>query len=320
MRKKGNMRPSVTVQDFLDIGRDPLRMDLVYGASGVKRKIIEAALNRPQLALAGFYSYFARHRLQVVGLAEYAFLSHLEETLRRERLEALFQTSIPCVIFSRYKRIFPEVESLAESFGVPVLRTRMVTRHFINAATLVMENLMAPRLHVQGTMLEVSGLGVLIEGKPGLGKSETALGLIKRGHALVSDDVTDVRRDSSGGLIGAPIGVVKHHMEIRGIGIIYVPALFGVTSVRGAKQLDLVITLCPQDDFEIFDRSGETENFRDLLGVKVPQIIIPVAPGRDLVNVVETAAMECKLRLSGHFSVRDLDARLKSRLRAEGSA
>lgn len=318
MRNNGLPRPSVTVQDFLDRGKEPLRLDLAHGAAGVKRRITEAALNRPQLALAGFYDYFARHRIQVVGLAEYTYLSKLDETVRRERLEALFSTSIPCVVFSRYKRIFPEVEALSEASAVPVLRTRMVTRLFINAATLAMETLMAPRMHVQGTMLEVAGLGILIEGKPGLGKSETALGLIKRGHALVSDDVTDVRRDSSAGLIGAPVGVVKHHMEIRGIGIIYVPSLFGVTSVRGAKQLDLVITLCPQDEFEEFDRSGERENFRDLLGVKVPQIIIPVAPGRDLVNVVETAAMESKLRLSGQFSVRDLDARMKRKLSEEG--
>ena len=161
-------------------------------------------------------------------------------------------------------------------------------------------------------MLEVSGLGVLIEGPAAIGKSETALGLIKRGHALVSDDLTELRCDPAGVVHGAAVAVTRHYMEIRGIGIIYVPALFGMAAVRGEKVLDLVITLRPQTGGDKdLDRSGGQSLYRDLLGVPIPQLVILVAPGRDLVNIVETAAMEYKLRLSGHVAYRDLDEQIK---------
>ncbi len=308
------MRTKVSVQDFIEKGGERLKLELVAGREGVDRPILEAALNRPQLALAGFYDYFAHRRIQVVGLAEHAYLSSLDQDQRALRMEKLFKASVPCVVFSRYKRVFPETAPLGDRFNVPVLRTRMVTRHFMNAATLVMEDMMAPRISVQGTMLEVAGLGVLIEGSPGIGKSETALGLIKRGHALVSDDVTSLRRESSGRVVGSAVGLTRHHMEIHGVGIVYIPSIFGVAAVRGEKQLDFLVTLRRLDVDMEFDRSGEEQSCFEILGVKIPQVIIPVAPGRDLVNIVETAALEYKLRLSGQVAVHDLDERLKQAL------
>lgn len=308
-------RVSVSVGSFYKRGATDLKMDLIAGHGGMERPIPEASINRPGLALAGFYEHFGPRRIQLIGAAEHAYLSHLSEGVRVRRLEHLFNAGIPCVVIARHKPLFPEIPGMAEHHGVPVLRTRMITRHFSNMATLIMEDLMAPRAKVQGTMLEVAGLGVLIEGHAGVGKSETALGLIKRGHALVSDDVTALKRESHGRLLGAPVGVTRHHMEIRGIGIIYVPAIYGVASVRGEKQLDLVVTLRKQDEVEgSLDRSGEIQLFRELLGVRVPQVLIPVAPGRDLVNIVETAAQEYKLRLGGQVAVRDLDERLKATL------
>jgi HPr kinase/phosphorylase len=180
----------------------------------------------------------------------------------------------------------------------------------MNAATIIMENLMAPHIKVQGTMVEIMGIGVLIEGKPGSGKSETALGLIRRGSAaLVSDDITALRVDSAGNVIAAPVNVTRYHMEIRGVGIIHVPSLYGVTAVRGEKKLDMVATLCPAGDEGSAVAPGGRRS-REFLGVTVPQVFIPVAPGRELANVVETAALNEKLKRLGHDAEKELDEKL----------
>jgi HPr kinase/phosphorylase len=306
------LQSPVTVGQFLKVGRDRLGLELAAGQAGLERVIIEPVVHRPGLALSGFYEHFAWKRIQVVGMAEYAYLSSLPEELRVQRIEELFAMKIPCMVFTRGKRVFSEVLRVAERDGVTVLRSGMVTRHFIHAATFALEDLHAPRCKVHGTMLEVAGIGVFIEGAAGLGKSETALGLIKRGHALVADDLTLLRRDSNGKLLGSALPVTQYHMEIRGIGIIYVPAIFGVAAVRGEKQVDLVVTLKRQGEADAeLDRTGTDELRREFLGVSVPQLVIPVALGRDLVNLVETAAQEHKLRLSGFVAVRALDARIK---------
>jgi HPr kinase/phosphorylase len=302
----------VTVGQFLKAGRDRLGLELEAGQAGLKRVIGEPVVHRPGLALSGFYEHFAWKRIQVVGMAEYAYLSTLPEALRVQRFEELFGMKIPCMVFTRGKRVFPEVLRVAERLGVAVLRTGMVTRHFMHTATFVLEDLNAPRCKVHGTMLEVAGVGVFIEGAAGLGKSETALGLIKHGHALVADDLTLMRRDSNGNLLGSASPVTQYYMEIRGIGIIYVPAIFGVASVRGEKQVDLVVTLKRQGEADAeLDRTGMDDLQREFLGVSVPQLVIPVAPGRDLVNLVETAAQEHKLRHSGFVAVHALDERIK---------
>ena len=311
-RQSQSQQSRVTVDQFLAVGRERLGMELVAGRAGLQRVIIEPVAHRPGLALSGFYRHFARKRIQVVGMAEFEYLSFMPEELRAQRLEELFAKKIPCMVFTRSKRVFPEVVRLAERDGVCVLRSSMVTRHFIHSATFVLEDLHAPRCKVHGTMLEVAGVGVFIEGAAGLGKSETALGLIKRGHALVADDLTQFRRDSSNSLLGSAMPVTQYYMEIRGIGIIHVPSIFGVAAVRGEKQVDLVVTLKRQGEADAeLDRTGTDELRREFLGVAVPQLVIPVAPGRDLVNLVETAAQEHKVRLSGFVAVRELDSRIK---------
>jgi HPr kinase/phosphorylase len=235
-------KDEVRVADLLDAGSDRLKLEVVAGGAGVSHQIRESAINRPGLGLAGFFKYFPKHRIQVIGLAEHAFLDSLSESDRTKRSEMLFSQRVPCVIFTRGKRVYPEIKALAEKYCVPVLRTPLITKHFVNAATIVMENLRAPRLQLQGTMVEIMGIGVLIEGRSGLGKSDTALALVRRGHSLVADDITAVRRDTAGAIIASPVKVTQYHMEIRGLGIIHVPSLFGVSSVREAKKLDLVVT------------------------------------------------------------------------------
>ncbi len=281
------------------------------GSSGLRRNIVEGAINRPGLALAGFFEHFAFKRIQVLGFAEHAYLMSMGDEERERLLRAFYSARIPCVVMTRHKKIFPEMIRLAEEYRTPLFHSRMVTMDFVNAATIIMENLVAPHMNVQGTMVEIMGIGVLIEGKPGSGKSETALGLIRRGGAaLVSDDITALRVDSAGNLIGSPVNVTRYHMEIRGIGIIHVPSLFGVASVREEKKLDLVATLIGTEELDALDRSGQAQLVREILGVKVPQVLVGLAPGRDLMNIIETAALDQKLRRLGHDAAKELDTKL----------
>jgi HPr kinase/phosphorylase len=299
----------VTVRSFLEAGGSRLSMELVAGDAGLERPITEAALNRPGLALSGFFKYFPFRRIQVIGLAEQAYLSELSPKERRARLKEFFSAHIPCVVITRHKSLPEGVLELAARMRVPVLRTKMITKDFVNAATIVMETLITPRVSVQGTMVEIMGVGMLIEGTPGIGKSETALALIQRGYALVADDVTCLRRDSTGAVIGSPPDVTRYHMEIRGLGIIHVPSLYGVSSVRSEKQLDLVVTLCSMETAREHSTDAEPLT-KEFLGVPVPRIFIPVAPGRELANVVETAALNEKLKRLGHDAEKELDLKL----------
>ena len=312
MKSSEREMSSIPVATFLEEGGRELEMELAGGKSGLKRRIVEAAINRPGLALSGFYEHFPHRRIQVLGLAECAYLASLGADERRARLGTLLDRKVPCVVVTRGRRPSPELLELAEARRVAILRSGMITKHYVNAATIIMENLMAPRTKVQGTMVEIMGIGVLIQGKPGMGKSEIALSLIKRGHALVADDITDLRLDSAGSIMGAPVDVTRYHMEIRGLGIIHVPSLFGVSSVRGEKKLEMVVCL-REGSAAIADRSIGDE-YWEIFGKKVPSVSIPVGPGRDLANVIETAALDQKLRTLGHDAEKELDAQLIARL------
>ncbi len=305
---------SVRVADFLDAGSDRLKLEAVAGKTGLSHLIREGAINRPGLGLMGFFKHFPKHRIQVIGLAEHAYLESLTAKDRLARSEALFEQKMPCVVFTRGKRVQPEIIELAERFRVPVLRTPLITKHFVNAATIVMENLRAPRVKVQGTMVEIMGIGVLICGRSGVGKSDTALALVRRGHSLVADDITSMRRDTAGAVIASPVKVTQYHMEIRGLGIIHVPSLFGVASVREEKKLDLVVSLCKPEEVKLSDDSPGVLQSTEFLGTKVPQVVVAVEPGRDISNVVETAALNMKLRRLGHDAEKELDERLMALL------
>lgn len=302
----------VTIRKFVEAGAKRLSLTVLGGENGLDRLIRETAINRPGLALAGFYRYFPAKRIQLIGYAEYSYITSIDKELRYERMEKLFATRVPCIVYTRRRKPSTVAMELAEKYSVPILRTNMITGFFTNAATIVLEELSAPKIRIHATMMEVAGLGVLIEGEPGIGKSETALGLIKRGHALVADDCTELTPDNDGRLIGSAVRVTQFYMEIRGLGIIYVPAIFGVAAVRGKKQIDLVVTLRRQNEREgEIDRTGENDLRRTFLGIDVPQVEIPVAPGRDLVNIVETVAQEYKLRSSGQVAYLNLDEQLR---------
>ncbi len=308
--KQESAKRSVTVASFLETGGALCQMEMAVGKDALSRRIREAAIHRPGLALTGFYDYFPQNRIQVIGLAEDSYLASLSSAERRTRLKTYFQKKIPCLIVARNRRLIPELPPLAKACHVPVLKSKMITKHLINAATIVMESMMAPRMKAQGTMVEIMGIGVLIEGDPGMGKSEAALELIRNGSALVSDDVTEFRLDSSGAVIGAPIDVTRYHMEIKGLGIIHVPSLFGVSAIREAKRLDLVASLCRPDSKQVGGGDNSANGVYRIFGREIPRVHIPVAPGRNLANIVRTAALDQKLRRLGHDAAKELDERL----------
>ena len=308
---------AVTVKEFLEAGRDSLGLEVMAGEAFLNRVIPETSLNRPGLAMAGFFRYFANKRIQVLGLAELTYLKSLPNEERRTRLGEFFSRHIAGVVVTRSRRVPREVIELAEAHHVPVLRTRMITWDFINLGTLVFEELTSPRLRVQGTMVDILGVGVLIEGRPGIGKSETALALIERGHSLVADDVTVMRRDSSGSIMCSSVDITRYHMEIRGLGIIHVPSLFGVAAIRLNMKLDLIVRLEDAGANTDLDRTGLSPKSREVMGVNVPLVELPVAAGRDLSLIIEVAALNQKLKMLGHDAAKELDEKLIQMLAAK---
>lgn len=309
-----NKAPTFTLRQFVKAGGDRLKLSVVVD-TGLDHPVIEPMMYRPGLALTGFFGNFAHHRIQVVGKAECAYLESLGKEEYLMRLRALFEHGAYCVVFAAGLPVSDEVQEIARSSGVTIMASPLLTRNFFHAATFVLETLSAPREKMYATTVEVAGLGVLMRGAPGLGKSETALGLIKHGNALVADDLTCLRKDVANNVLYASASpATRNYMEIRGIGIIHVPSVFGVTAVREEKRLDLVITFKRMEDVNgELDRAGEDRLFCDILGVKVAEIVIPVSAGRDLVNLVETAAQQHKLRTAGYDAAKALDEQLKRR-------
>lgn len=300
----------ITVRQFLDAGRQGLALEVESGGSYLDHPITEEALNRPGLALAGFFQYFAHRRIQVLGLAEHTYLKSLPPQDHVDRLREMFKRRIPAIVITRSRHATDEMCRLSEEFRIPVLRTAMITGRFINEATLLIAQLTAPAARVHGTTVDIMGIGVLIEGEPGIGKSETALTLIERGHSLVADDITVLRRASDHAIIASAVDITRYHMEIRGLGIIHVPSLFGVASMRRETRLDLIVRLQrPTPEME-HDRSGLSPQTREVLGIEVPLVTLPVAAGRDLAHVVEVAALNAKLKILGHDAAKELDEKV----------
>jgi len=303
-------RDIVTVDRFAkDKGRS-LELKLEAGESGMDRIIREPTVNRPGLALAGFTKYFASRRIQVIGNAEASFLKSLSPRDRVRRYANLLSYKIPCVVFCRNLAPDPEFKAMSEKANVPMFTSPLITMKFINLATLALEALFAPRGTEMGSMVDILGIGVMIRGESGIGKSECVLNLIERGYSLVSDDVTKVTVIDGREIVGSSSEITRNHMEIRGIGIINVATMFGVRSIRSEKRLDLIVTLKPWHQVPDVDRLGMEEEYAKILGVVVPHITIPVRPGRDLARLVEVAAFQIKLRMAGHNAAKELDERL----------
>jgi len=307
----------ITVEQFFKEHCGALQMRLLSDEVNLKRIIREPTVNRPGLALSGFTQYFAYKRVQVFGNAEVFYLRSLSAKQRETRYAYLFAYKIPCVVFSRSLKPDKEILAAAEKAGVPVFQSPLVTMTFINAATLELETMFAPRGTEIGSMVDILGVGVMIRGDSGIGKSEAVLALIERGYSLVSDDVTKVALIGGRDVMGTGSDLTRNHMEIRGIGIINVAAMFGIKSVQDEKKIDLAISLKAWDEVPDVDRLGLEQEFVEILGVDIPHITIPVRPGRDLARLIEVAAYQTKLKMSGHNAAQELNARLIAHMNPE---
>jgi HPr kinase/phosphorylase len=309
-------RDPITVERFYTDHASALHLNLLAGAGGLKRVIREPTVNRPGLVLAGFTRYFAYKRVQVIGNAEAYFLKSLSPGGKAERAKVLCSYKIPCVVFSRDLPPDKWFLEAAERAQVPVFRCPLLTMKFINLATLALEMMFAPRGTEMGSMVDILGVGVILRGESGIGKSESVLALIERGYSLVADDITKVTLVDGREVVGTSAEVTRNHMEVRGIGIINVAAMFGVKSIRHEKQVDLVITLKSWNEVTDMDRLGLEQEYVKILGIDIPHITIPVRPGRDLARLIEVAAFQTKLKSSGYNPAKELNDRLISRMAA----
>ncbi len=302
--------PVVTVESFYNSHAEQLLMRLDGPRVGFHRKIREPTINRPGLALSGFYTYFAEKRVQVLGAAEHSYLKSLAPKARVRRVRALCARKIPCLVVSRGFHLDPAVLAVAAEEKIAVFRTPMITMKFINAATIALEVDFSPTITEFGSMVDILGVGVLIRGASGIGKSECVLGLIERGYSLVADDVTRITSLEGRELMATAPDLTRNHIEVRGIGIINVASVFGIGSIRIEKRLDLVVTLKDWQEVEAVDRIGLDREFYEILGLQVPHLTIPVRPGRDMARLIEVAAMDQKLKGLGHNSAIEFNTKL----------
>lgn len=269
-----------------------------------------ADVTRPGLQLAGYFDHFGPDRIQLIGNMETAFLEKLTPEDRMNKVETLFATGIPCLIMTRHHVIFPEVEACAIKYDIPVLRTNEITSTFMSSLVKFLNVELAPRSSMHGVLIEVYGEGILILGESGVGKSETALEVVKRGHRLIADDLVEVRRVSDTTLLGRAPEIIRHLIEIRGIGILDVKELYGVSSVKMQENINFVINLELWDEKKSYERLGIAEESTEILGINVPSITIPVRPGRNLAIIVEVAAINFRQKQMGYNAAQALTDRV----------
>ena len=279
----------------------------LYAAKDLSEtKVITAEVYRPGIMLAGYYQYFDNTRIQIIGLTELSYLQELEPEVRRTHLEKLFSFRPPCVILTRDLEPLPEMLEFAKKYSVPLLRSTEMTSPLMSSLITTLNTELAPRITRHGVLVEVYGEGILIMGDSGVGKSETAIELVKRGHRLIADDAVELRRVSSHKIMGSAPENIRHFIELRGIGIINVAHVFGIGSVRNSVEVELVVQFEPWDKSKNYDRTGLDTQYFDILGVQIPSMVIPVMPGRNLAVILETAAINNRTKEMGYNAAQEL--------------
>ncbi len=302
---------SIAVREFFEDYGNQLKLRLVTSNKTLSRSTIrEKSVNRPALAVTGYFKYFANKRIQLFGAGEMAFFREQSDARRRSVIESMVAKKIPCVVVSRSLAPTPEMIEILEAAGVPLFRTPLSSKAFTTEVTVLLEERFAPRTSLHGTLLEIRGVGTLIRGESGAGKSEAALALIERGHSLVSDDLVKVKLLSDHTPIGFCDPLSRGFMECRGIGIINVEKLFGNRFVRIEKKIDLVVTLIDETSNVEPERTGLSRKYFEILGFDVPHMEIPVRTGRDMARLIEVAAMVQAARQFGYDSADDLNKKL----------
>lgn len=298
------------VMDLFEQHAEKLQLELLAGEKGLARRLLVPEVQRPGLALSGYMKGYADKRILILGKVEMSYLRGLGAKLRFDRLAPLLTNRTPAVMIARHYRPPSALVQLCKERALPLLRTPIGTMDLLNKLTQLLNEEFLPSMTCHGTLVEVFGVGMLIQGNSSVGKSEAALGLIERGHRLVSDDVVKIMKREGAYIEGCGSGITQYHMEIRGIGIINVAHLYGAVCVRPSKSIDLVVRLENWDDNHFYDRVGLEEHTCDLLGIPVPSHLLPVKPGRDVVLLLETVALNHRLKVLGYNSAKEFSSKL----------
>ena len=266
-------------------------------------------VNRPGLQLAGFFDHFEPQRIQIIGKVEHKYLESLDEESRRKSIMGFLETHPVAVIFSSSLEIFPEFTELGEYFEIPILRTASTTSDFMAALIAYLNIMLAPRITRHGVLVEVYGEGILILGDSGVGKSETAIELVKRGHRLIADDAVEIKRVSAKTLVGSAPEIIRHYVELRGIGIVDVRRIFGMGAVKDTEKIDYIVKFEPWVQGKMYDRMGLDSEYTDIMGIKIPSNTIPVHPGRNLAVIIEIAAINNRQKRMGYNTAEEFNER-----------
>ena len=304
---------SVTLQSLID----EFSLEKIYvpdNLADIRVNINE--VNRPGLQLSGFFDHFEPSRVQIIGKAEYHYLLEMSHEKRMESFSRFFEHNVVCVVFSSALDVFDEAVECAKAAKTPILRTHSSTSHFMAALISSLSVSLAPRITRHGVLVEVYGEGILILGDSGIGKSEIAIELVKRGHRLIADDAVEIKRVSDKTLVGTAPELIRHYIELRGIGIVDVRRLFGMGAIKMSEKLDLVVNLEPWEQGKFYERVGLETEYADIMGIKVPSITIPVNPGRNLAVVLEIAAMNNRQKKMGYDTAVEFNKRLMKQMQS----
>jgi HPr kinase/phosphorylase len=306
----------VTIDELVNDHHQRLMLEFVAGREGGWRHIQSSETHRPSLALTGFVDLYAFDRAQLLGNTELLYLSNLDKDERRQSLEIIYQFDLPCIIITNNYDIPEEITELSDAKQTPLLRTPLSSAQFIHQFVSCIEEHNAPTTAVHGTMVDVYGVGLLITGRSGIGKSEVALDLIERGHRLVGDDVVQVKRRRDI-IVGQASPLLHHNMEIRGIGIINVESLFGVRAIRSMKRIEVEVRLVEWDSEGDYERLGLDEDRSCVLGIEIPLVRLPIYPGKNITVISETIAMTYLLKLQGYSAAAELNTRISEALEGD---
>jgi len=302
------MSKSITIKNLYEKKGMDLSLELVSGEEGLNREITSSDTNCMGLALTGFFAYFHFKRIQILDLDEITYVK--SHAIKSDVFEKIFSFDIPAIVITRNLDIPFEFIRLSKKYKIPILRTALETGRFRTELSKYLEEALAPSVIKHGVLMNVLGMGVLILGESSIGKSECALELIKRGHLLVADDIVEIKKHAPDALEGSGGELIRHHMEIRGVGIIDIKNLFGISAVMDSTKIELVVQLEEWQGEKEYERLGIEDKFVDILDVKLPEVTIPVKPGRNLAAIIEVASMNQRLKLRGYHTARELDKRL----------
>ncbi|QHA93372.1 HPr(Ser) kinase/phosphatase [Bacillus sp. N1-1] len=289
---------------------EKFNLELVSGEEGIHRPITTSDISRPGLEMAGFFTYYPAERLQLLGKTEMSFFHGLTEEQKMERMQKLCTDETPGIVLSRDMDVPEELIQASKEKDVPIIRSTMTTTRLSSRLTNYLESQLAPNTAIHGVLVDIYGVGVLITGSSGVGKSETALELVKRGHRLVADDSVEIRQEAENTLVGSAPELIQHLLEIRGLGIINVMTLFGAGAIRNYKKISLVMNLELWDSKKVYDRLGLEEEYMKIIDSNVPRLVVPVRPGRNLAIIIEVAAMNFRLKNMGMNAAKQFSERL----------